>query len=96
MIGAHQRYSESMEGSSSESERDPIDSFLSMPARHYDEDEADPFKGTGASVVKMSLRRRLYRFLFEKTPSDYSSISPRKPDGTRTKIFFFNGSGRGR
>jgi hypothetical protein len=35
-------------------------------------------------------------FLFEKKPSDYSSIAPRAADGTRTKLFVFNGNGRGR
>jgi hypothetical protein len=44
----------------------------------------------------MSFKQRLRHFLFEKSPSPYSSISPRKADGTRTKIFFFNGNGRGR
>jgi hypothetical protein len=34
--------------------------------------------------------------MFEKEPSQYSSISPRTPDGKRPKIFFFNGNGRGR
>jgi len=34
--------------------------------------------------------------MFEKEPSPYSSIAPRSSDGTRTKIFFFNGNGRGR
>jgi hypothetical protein len=34
--------------------------------------------------------------MFEKDPSEYSSIAPRSPDGTRSKIFFFNGNGRGR
>ncbi|MGC8499249.1 MAG: hypothetical protein ACP5OV_07140 [Acidimicrobiales bacterium] len=43
-------------------------------------------------------RRRgwLTHFLFDKRPSPYSSIAPRRADGTRTKPFFFNGSGRGR
>jgi hypothetical protein len=38
----------------------------------------------------------LRRFLFEKPASQYSSISPRTPNGGRTKIFPFNGSGKGR
>jgi len=39
---------------------------------------------------------RIHHFLFEKKPSLYSSIAPRRADGTRSKIFFFNGNGRGR
>lgn len=79
-------------------DRDPISEFLATPARHYDEDD-EPAAGQGdgdASIVHMNIRQRFRRFMFEKQPSGYSSLSPRKPDGRRTKIFFFNGNGRGR
>lgn len=85
-----------MDKSEDRTERDPIDDFLAQPAHHYDED-ADIQRDDGAAVgPKMSFKQRLRHFLFEKSPSPYSSISPRKADGTRTKIFFFNGNGRGR
>ncbi len=38
----------------------------------------------------------LVHLLDDRKPSGYSSISPRQPDGSRPKIFFFNGNGRGR
>jgi hypothetical protein len=78
---------------------DAISRFLASPAHHYDEDdtpETSHADDESAGVERMSLRRRLHRFWFEKQPSPYSSISPRRPDGSRTKIFFFNGSGKGR
>ena len=42
------------------------------------------------------LQNHFIHFVFEKKPSQYSSISPRPADGKRTKIFFYNGNGRGR
>lgn len=39
---------------------------------------------------------RLLHPLRDRTPSGYSSLSPRNPDGSRTKPFYFNGSGKGR
>ena len=80
-------------------DRDPISEFLASPAHHYDEDDESR---TGqdddhaSSAAQMSFRQRFHRFMFEKKPSQYSSISPRRADGSRTKIFFFNGNGRGR
>ena len=79
------------------SEDDPIDRFLSQPtdvgAGDHDElaGHADD-----SNAAKSGLRARLRHFFFEKTPSSYSSIAPRQADGQRTKIFFFNGNGRGR
>ncbi len=72
---------------------DPIKEFLSQPPEHGFAD------GIGAPAIAQSAPRRsfgqwLYHFLFEKESSDYSSISPRKTDGTRTRLFFFNGNGR--
>jgi hypothetical protein len=80
-------------------DRDPISEFLASPARHYDED-VEPATSreddADSSAVHVSLGQRLHRFMIEKKPSQYSSIWPRKPDGSRTKIFFFNGNGKGR
>ena len=36
------------------------------------------------------------RLFADREPSKGSSIAPRRPDGTRTKIFWFNGNGKGR
>jgi hypothetical protein len=79
----------------------PIEAFLVQPAYHAEEDTSainqDP---TPEVVLTGSPWRRIQRwfshFMFEKEPSHYSSISPRTPDGKHTKIFFFNGNGRGR
>ncbi len=72
-----------------------VEAFVAQPARPADEDVeiAEP---ANSSVERGSWRRRLNHFFFEKQPSQYSSISPRTPDGRRTKPFFFNGNGRGR
>jgi hypothetical protein len=77
-------------------EPDPISGFLAQPARQYDEDVANQGDDGAIPGPKMSFWQHLNHFLFEKNPSHYSSIAPRKADGTRTKIFFFNGNGRGR
>ena len=79
----------------------PVDFFLAQPAYHTDEDSVEPVVSptpdVGVAGTPWSRwRRRLTHFMFEKEPSKYSSIAPRTPDGRRTKIFFFNGSGRGR
>jgi len=36
------------------------------------------------------------RLFGDRQGDTYSSISPRKPDGTRTRLFFFNGNGQSR
>jgi hypothetical protein len=79
----------------------PVDFFLAQPAYHADEDSVEQVVSPTpdvdvAGTLWSRLRRRLTHFLFEKEPSAYSSIAPRTPDGKRPKIFFFNGSGRGR
>ncbi len=72
-----------------------LERFLAQPPEHgFNDDE--PAVAPQSAQPRGSWWARLNRFLFEKEPSPYSSISPRKPDGTRTKIFFFNGNGRGR
>jgi hypothetical protein len=93
------QYSSGMGETHDGADRDPISEFLASPARQYDEDVEPADSGEDdyvAGSVHASVMRRLYHFMFEKNPSSYSSISPRRADGSRTKIFFFNGSGRGR
>jgi hypothetical protein len=82
-------------------EDSPLEVFLEQPAYHADEDTVDvserrTLHGEPAGNPWQRFRRRFTHFMFEKEPSHYSSISPRTPDGKRTKIFFFNGNGRGR
>jgi len=36
------------------------------------------------------------RLVADREPGKGSSIAPRRPDGTRTAIFWFNGNGKGR
>jgi hypothetical protein len=97
-------YDEAMnesEGPAEESTTSPVDAFLKQPAYHASEDPArELLTPTHDYVVVGSFWRRLSHrfthFMFEKEPGQYSSISPRTTDGKRTKIFFFNGNGRGR
>lgn len=81
-------------GEKSDSELGPVERFLAQPPEHGvgDRDEES------APVVRVhrTLWQSVMHFLFEKEPSRYSSIAPRKADGTRTKLFFFNGNGRSR
>jgi hypothetical protein len=74
-------------------QNDPIERFLGQPAEHGvgDDDAATP-----RPAPPRGFWQKVNQFLFEKAPSDYSSIAPRRSDGTRTKPFFFNGNGRGR
>ncbi|MDE3083245.1 MAG: hypothetical protein KGJ39_07485 [Acidobacteriota bacterium] len=72
---------------------DPIERFLEQPAEHgVDDDDVTAPRPARARGFWKSVNH----FLFEKEPSDYSSIAPRGADGRRTKLFFFNGNGRGR
>jgi hypothetical protein len=78
----------------------PIEAFLEQPAYHAEEDMVEvgpePTRVKPVGSPWRRFRRRFSHLMFEKEPSQYSSISPRTPDGKRTKIFFFNGNGRGR
>ncbi len=73
-----------------------INAFVAQPAYHADEDVDAPADRVATVAAHVPWRRRLTHLLFEKRPSGYSSIAPRRPDGSRTKLFFFNGGGRGR
>lgn len=57
-------------------------------------------QGVEVRQIEGGMFRRLLHsmsvFMNEKKPSQYSSIAPRLPDGTRAKTFPFNGGGRGR
>jgi hypothetical protein len=74
---------------------DPIKAFLSQPAEQVVGDD-DEVLVQAEPMLHRSFGQRLNHFLFEKKPSGYSSISPRNADRTRTRLFFFNGNGRGR
>jgi hypothetical protein len=74
-----------------------IEKFLAQPAYHADEDSPSNDETIRQTVrPRKGFRKSLIRFLFEKPVGQYSSISPRSPDGRRTKIFPFNGNGKGR
>ena len=77
---------------------DSVERFLAMPPEHGvgDEAEAEAEVEAPHPAVHRTFWQRVNHFLFEKKRSEYSSIAPRGPDGRRTKLFFFNGSGRGR
>jgi hypothetical protein len=81
-------------------EPSPTEAFLSQPAYHADEDDepvvAAPAPAAAGHATRRRLGKRLTDYLFDKRSSRYSSISPRRGDGTRTRIFPFNGNGRGR
>ena len=79
----------------------PLDVFLHQPAVTADDssvevNEVPTFHAEPGGSRWRRFRRWFNHFMFEKDPSQYSSIAPRTPDGRRTKIFFFNGNGRGR
>jgi hypothetical protein len=79
----------------------PIEAFLHQPALHAEGGKVDQgIVHTSGPEHSGGRWRRIQRwfthFMFEKEPSQYSSIAPRTSDGKRTKIFFFNGNGRGR
>ena len=69
--------------------------FLAQPPEHGFNDDPPEVQPQGIGP-RGSWWSRLNRFLFEKKPSQYSSIAPRRADGSRTSIFPFNGNGRGR
>jgi hypothetical protein len=96
IIESDSMYCHAVDKSEDGTEPDPVSDFLAQPARQYEEDVANQSNDGATIGPKMSVMQRLHHFLFEKSPSPYSSIAPRKADGTRTKIFFFNGNGRGR
>lgn len=72
---------------------DAVDRFLAMPSEHGVSDEVEV---TPALADTRTPWQKLNHFLFEKQPSEYSSIAPRGADGKHSKLFFFNGNGRGR
>lgn len=91
----------STEGPDLETPESSIDFFLSQPAYHAEEGTVDDVVSSTSNVQAVGTvwsrsRHWLTHFMFEKEPSKYSSIAPRTADGRRTKIFFFNGDGRGR
>ena len=81
------------------SPREALDAFLSQAPQVFPEDDellgASPSEAAH-TVPRQGLRRRMVGFLFEKKPSRVSSLVPRTMSGTRTRVFPFNGNGRGR
>jgi hypothetical protein len=73
-----------------------IEVFLHQAPMVADDHREPATSGTTAPKLPVGWRRAFSSFMFNKKPSDYSSIAPRDADGRRTKIFFFNGNGRGR
>ncbi len=79
----------------------PIESFLAQPDLRAEEDSPELVVASQDTAqfsgnTWQRFRHRVTLFMFEKQPGRYSSIAPRTPDGKRTKIFPFNGNGRGR
>jgi len=78
----------------------PVEVFLSQPSYNAEEDIPSVKPAEYRVSTPGGAWRRAWsgfeRFMFDKRRSEYSSIAPRKADGTRSKIFFFNGNGRGR
>ncbi len=71
-----------------------IERFLAQPPERGVGDA--PVEPAPRAPAHRSFRQSLRHFLFEKEPTGYSSLTPRRADGTRSKPFFFNGNGRGR
>ena len=82
--------------SASVNDSSSIEVFLHQAPLVADDDREPAASGTPALKAPVGWRRAFSNFMFNKKPSDYSSIAPREADGRRTKIFFFNGNGRGR
>jgi hypothetical protein len=70
---------------------------------HYVRKEPIPYESAPAPVRSGSWFRRTFRglritlrgLMNDRKPSPYSSLSPRRMDGTHTDIFPFNSSGGG-
>jgi hypothetical protein len=61
------------------------------------DDEQSKFDSTQRPWTRRERWSMFVSGLFRDHQVDtYSSLSPRKPDGTRTRLFFFNGNGQGR
>ncbi|MDE3065598.1 MAG: hypothetical protein KGJ36_08000 [Acidobacteriota bacterium] len=78
------------------SDDDPVQRFLAQPAEHAAGDAEPDEPAAAPRGSRRSFAQWVAHVLFAKEPSAYSSISPRRADGTRTRPFFFNGNGRGR
>lgn len=81
--------------SASESDSSSVEVFLHQALLVADDDREPAASDTPAPQVPVGWRRAFSNFMFNKKPSDYSWMAPRDADGRRTKIFFFNGNGRG-
>jgi len=75
----------------------PVAVSLSLPSYSAEENilsvEVTEHHGPGPGGVSRRSWLGFQRCMFDKKRSDYSSIAPRRADGTRSKTFFFNGNG---
>jgi hypothetical protein len=74
---------------------DPLARFLAQAPEHGFDDNSTEWPPR-PEVTPATWWTRLQQFLFEKKPGEYSSIAPRRSDGSRVGIFPFNGNGRSR
>ena len=70
---------------------------------HYVRKEPIPYESESAPDLRRCFQRMTFRgllrglrgLLHDRKPSPYSSVSPRRMDGSHTEIFPFNSSGGG-
>jgi hypothetical protein len=74
-----------------------LETFLHQPVPRGDDDDSPlPTGEVVFNSAHVGFWRAINNFMFNKRPSGYSSLAPRGAEGRRSKIFFFNGNGRGR
>ena len=74
-----------------------LETFLHQSAPHADDDDSpSPTGEVVFNSAHVGFWRVINNFMFNQRPSEYSSLAPRGAEGRRSKIFFFNGNGRGR
>lgn len=79
--------------------QDALSIFLSQPAPEPERERETSHDETARAIARapaLPLRRRWAAYLFEKKLSSSSSLVPRTSTGERTRVFPFNGNGRGR
>jgi len=78
-----------------DSHNEASDDHVGHYVRPVDEAEAP-----APAVRPWTRRERITAFLQgllgDRQGDTYTSLAPRRPDGTRTKLFFFNGNGQSR
>ncbi len=83
--------------------RENVQTWINGPASEPGAESLSPTNEAAPSEMSLKgrglFRRLSYAFvhpLDDRQSGGYSSVAPRRPDGSRTKIFFFNGNGHGR